>query len=80
MLQISEASMNMITALENCIQFINYNGGFTTVRWYNRGVINDESIFAPQKSIMVTAVIILPTTLPMRGIYNLTQLKLVIIS
>ena len=34
----------MLTALEIFIQFINDNGGFTVVGWYNRGVINDKSL------------------------------------
>ena len=49
MLQLTEASTNMLTALENFIQFINDNGGFTVVWWYKRGVINDKSLIASRK-------------------------------
>ena len=49
MLQLTEASINIITALENWIQFINYNGGFTVVGWYKRGVVNDKSLIASLK-------------------------------
>ena len=46
MLQLSEASMNMLTALEKIIQIINDNGGFAVVGSYNIGVINDKSLIA----------------------------------
>ena len=35
--------MNMLTALENCIELINDIGGFTVVGWYKRGNINGKS-------------------------------------
>ena len=49
MLQLTEVSMNMLTNLENCFQFINDNGGFTVVGWYKRGVINDKSLIDYRK-------------------------------
>ena len=49
MLKLTKDSMNMITALENCIQFINDNSGLTVVGWYNIGVINGKSLIAYQK-------------------------------
>ena len=49
LLRLTEDSMNMVTALENCIQFINDNGGFTVVGWYKRGVINDKSLIGSRK-------------------------------
>ena len=49
MLQIIEDSMNMLNALENCSQFINYNGGFTVIGWYKSGVIDDKSLVDSRK-------------------------------
>ena len=49
MLQLTEVSMNMLTNLENCFQFINDNGGFTVLGWYKRGVINDKSLIDYRK-------------------------------
>ena len=43
-MHLTGASINMLTDLENCFQFINDNIEFTFVGWYNRGVINDKSI------------------------------------
>ena len=47
--QINEASINMLTDLENFIRFINDNGGFTVVKWYKIGVINDKTLVYDQK-------------------------------
>ena len=44
MLQLTQASMDMNVAVEECINLINNNGGFTIVGWYKRGVINDRTI------------------------------------
>ena len=49
MLKLTEASINMLPALENCIQFINDNGGFTVVGWYKIGVSNNTSLIASRK-------------------------------
>ena len=46
MIQLTEADMSTITELEECVELINDNGGFTCVGWYNRGVINDKSFIA----------------------------------
>ena len=48
MLQVTEASMNMFNALENCAQLINSQGGFTVVGWYKKGLINDKSLIVVQ--------------------------------
>ena len=34
----------LLDAIDECIQFINMNGGLTIVGWYKRGVINDRSM------------------------------------
>ena len=49
MLQLTKSSMNMINYLENFIEFINDNDGFTVVGWYKIGVINDESLIDSRK-------------------------------
>ena len=46
MLQLNKDSMNILTALENCIQSINYYGRLPVFGWYKRGVINDKSLIA----------------------------------
>ena len=33
-------------AIDDCIGYVNRNGGFTVVGWYKRGVINDKSLVA----------------------------------
>ena len=38
-----DASDNLEDAIENCVDFINDNGGFTVIMWYSRGEINDKS-------------------------------------
>ena len=44
MLQLTKASMNILNFLEDYIHLINDNGEFSVVGWYQRGVINDESL------------------------------------
>jgi hypothetical protein len=46
MLQLTRASMDMVSSLESCIDLINRNDGFTIVGWYKKGVINDKSLIA----------------------------------
>ena len=46
MLQPTEYLMLMITAMEECDDFININGGFTVVGWYKRFVINNKSLIS----------------------------------
>ncbi len=53
MLQVTEASMNMFNALENCIELINNHGGFTVIGWYKKGLINDKGLIAPNESANV---------------------------
>jgi len=49
MLQLTEASMNMFNAVEECVDLINNNGGFTVlVGWYKKGLINDKSLMTTQ--------------------------------
>ena len=40
----------MYEAIENCIELINDNGGFTVTGWYKRGSINDKGLIAPPSS------------------------------
>ena len=42
--------MNLFDTLENCIQLINNNGGFTVIGWYKKGLINDKGLIAPQNN------------------------------
>eukprot|EP00957_Ditylum_brightwellii_P143130 10905762-Ditylum_brightwellii.AAC.1 len=51
MLQYIEAAMDMQIVLEQCIETINNNGGFTVVGWYKRGIINDQSLIAARKIV-----------------------------
>ena len=43
-LEHTEASDKLEDAIENCVQIINDNDGFTVVMWYSRGEINDKSL------------------------------------
>ena len=45
-LQLTQASIDLFEAAENCIQLINNNGGFVVVGWYKRGQITDKSLIA----------------------------------
>lgn len=47
MLQMTNAGIGMYESIENCIQLINNNGGFTVTGWYKRGSINDKGLIAP---------------------------------
>ena len=40
----TNAYFNLLDCIENCIDLINENGGFTVVGWYKRGVINDRAM------------------------------------
>jgi hypothetical protein len=40
----TEAEMNLYIKIENCINLINQNGGFTIISWYKRGSINDRGL------------------------------------
>ena len=43
-LQLSEAYWVLGDTLQNIVEFINDNGGWTIVGWYSRGVINDRAL------------------------------------
>ena len=49
-LQLTQASMNLFEAADNCIELINDNGGFVTVGWYKRGQITDKSLIAARNA------------------------------
>jgi len=51
MLQLTDAAINMNSALEECVELINENGGFSVVGWYKRGIINDQSLIAARKIV-----------------------------
>lgn len=44
MLQLTQAEMNLLECIDDCINLINRNGGFTILGWYKRGIINDKSL------------------------------------
>jgi hypothetical protein len=44
MLELSEQYYELEDKIENVIDLINNNGGFTIVGWYKRGIINDRSV------------------------------------
>ena len=46
MLKITKYSMIMFSAMEDCVDLTNNNGGLTIIGWYKRGVINDKSIIS----------------------------------
>ena len=48
-LQITESFIIMFAAMEECVDLINNNKGFTVVCWYNRGVINDKRLISAHK-------------------------------
>jgi hypothetical protein len=43
-LDLTEEYYCLTDCIEQCIQFVNDNGGFTVTGWYKRGIINDRSI------------------------------------
>ena len=44
MLQLTNESINMLSAIEQCVNLVNNNEGSIVVGWYKRGDINDKSI------------------------------------
>ena len=38
------AAMHLYNAIENCVDLINENGGFTILGWYKRGSMNDKGL------------------------------------
>ena len=65
----------MITDLEIFIELINDKSGFTVVGWYKRGVFNDKCLIVSKTPIILTVVILPPTTILMKRISKLTQVK-----
>ena len=51
MLQLTDAAININSALEECVELINENGGFTVVGWYTRGIINNQSLIAARNIV-----------------------------
>eukprot|EP00957_Ditylum_brightwellii_P020388 1537734-Ditylum_brightwellii.AAC.1 len=49
MLQLTDAAINMNSTLEECVELIIENGGFSVVDWYKRDIINDQSLIAARK-------------------------------
>ena len=43
-LEQTDASAVLEDAIEECVEFINDNGGFQVILWYSRGEINDQSL------------------------------------
>lgn len=43
-LEQTNASEKLEEAIENCVEYINENGGFQVLLWYSRGEINDQSL------------------------------------
>eukprot|EP00957_Ditylum_brightwellii_P196231 14951821-Ditylum_brightwellii.AAC.1 len=46
MLHLTDAVVNMNSALEECVELINENCGFTVVGWYKRGIVSNQSLIA----------------------------------
>ena len=44
--QLTEAYVRLMEAIDECIGYVNRNGGFTVVGWYKRGVINNKTLVA----------------------------------
>ena len=51
MLQLTDAAINMNTALDQCVRLINSNDSFSVLRWYKRGIMNDQSLLAARKIV-----------------------------
>ena len=49
MLQLTKYTINILTDLENGVEFINDNSGFTVIGRYKKCFINDKSIIASRK-------------------------------
>ena len=43
-LQFTDAFFTLESTVDQVIDFINENGGFTVFGWYKRGIINDTSL------------------------------------
>ena len=50
MLQMTQAAINMFSAIDKCIELINNNDGFTVIGWYKRGSMNDKGLIAPRNN------------------------------
>ena len=49
-LQTTEAAIHLYETIDNCIDLINTNGGFTVTGWFKRGFINDRRLLAPHNN------------------------------
>ena len=49
-LQLTQASMDLVEAAENCIKLINDNGFIVIVGWYKRGQITNKSLIAARST------------------------------
>ena len=45
-----EQGIRLIDCMNNCMNYINNNGGFTVVGWYKRGLIDDKSLITLSKN------------------------------
>ena len=50
-LQLTTAVYDLYAAMENCVNFINDNGGFTIIGWYKRGAIADKGLIVPKTNM-----------------------------
>ena len=50
MLQLNDRAVKLYEAVDECIDFINDNGGFTVIGWYKRGQITDKSLTSAKPS------------------------------
>ena len=51
MLQLTEASMVIFKAVDDCINLINYNRGFIIVGWYKIGHIADKRMISTARPV-----------------------------
>ena len=40
----TNAFFDILTCIDNVVEYINDNGGFTVMGWYKHGVINDRTL------------------------------------
>ena len=50
MLQLNDRAVNLYEAIDECIELINNNGGFTVIGWYKRGQITDKSLTSAKQT------------------------------
>lgn len=49
-LQMTEEYWNMCSAIENIVEHVNQNGGWTVMGWYKKGMITDQSMISEDNS------------------------------